>query len=58
MHEQILGWQKRIEELLALAPARSDNAQANEIENAERDKEWSTFTKPNDDGWKKKKVYD
>lgn len=58
MHDQILAYQKRIVELTELLPTQPDSSSANELENAERDKEWSAFVGRDDDAWKKKKVYD
>lgn len=58
MHEQMLAFQKRITELREMAPAQPDPGSANELESAERDKEWSAFVGKDEDAWKKKKVYD
>jgi len=58
MHDQIVAYQKRMVELTELLPTQPDTSSASDLESAERDKEWSTFVNPDDDAWKKKKVYD
>jgi len=58
MHDQIIAHQKRIAELTELLPTQPNAGSSEELESAERDKEWSAFVGQEDDAWKKKKVYD
>jgi len=58
MHEQIMAYGKRIVELTEQLPSQLDASSANELESAERDKEWSAFVGKDEDTWKKKSVYD